>query len=172
MMAEVVVKGGITEADVALFLSSLTQGWIVSAIENRIKALGGRDKAISKQGLFVRKDPGLSGLEAALDGLYLSFAAVEKELEKDLVKLVSGRRTNAVYDMAAVVVDETDRIIDAYLNGDVVFASPSDGYRTALDDMEELMFKGRLSREAALKQLRAENPYPQDLRESVDDAAA
>ena len=151
---------GLNDSHVALLLTSLVQGWLSAAISKRIEHLGGVQKAKIKQGFLCRVDPAVDELGKAIDALYAPMPGVLKGVEKSLTKLADSPGGESIYDLAAVVVDETDRMIDGFINGDVPGVGFGGGWRAALDEMERLMLVRKMGREQAIELLRARYPVP------------
>lgn len=150
----------LNNSHVALLLTSLVQGWLSAAIEKRIEHLGGPDKAKIKQGVLCRVDPAVDELERSIDALYAPMPGVLKGVEKSIVKLADSPGGESIYDLAAVVVDETDRMIDGFINGDAAGVGFGGGWRAALDEMERLMLTRKMGREQAIEVLRKRYPLP------------
>ena len=73
---------------------------------------------------------------------------------KDTAEFIGYNPKENIYLYAGKITNEMHRLINCFNEGHVDDVTYTDGYRTALANMEELMLKKRYSREKALQELR------------------
>ena len=152
---------------VAMLLCSTALAMLDSAVAARVDYLGGWDKALTGQGVLKKRDPGVAQLQKVEERLFFVMHKAVKELEKTTSHLIDRKAPEQIYDLATILIEEIERIINQYKAGATATITYAQGYRQAIADAEQLMFQKRLSRAAALEQLEQNHPQPPQLSAAV-----
>ena len=162
---------------IGLLLASTTLGLLDTLKRKRVDALGGWDKAVVGQGVIKKTDPAVEYIREMEERFFSVAADLEKicgKLSVEVVKrngkmpktIMSPDSSAYLHCMAAKVIDELQHFVDTTANGYEPGVTYLDGYNDAVDELDHLMFKRNMSRQAALDAVREAHKQREKLEEA------
>lgn len=149
---------------VCLLFSSTVLGLLDTLKQRRVEILGGWDRAVIKRGVIKKTDPAVEQIQEMEERFFAVSADLEKLCGKLTVNvmrrngkplsLVDDPARNFIHMIAGRMIDELQHFVDTAANGCEPGVTYLDGYNDAIDELEHLMFKHNMSRQAALDALR------------------